>query len=51
MKLVLASLRDLIADHKRMFKEAHPNSTIAWCECHEVKEAKKAIAIITSKNK
>lgn len=33
----------LLEDHKRMFAEAHPNSTIDWSECEEVKAAQAAI--------
>jgi hypothetical protein len=40
---LLEALRYLLADHQRMFTEAHPNSTIAWRDCEEVKEAKAAI--------
>ena len=41
---LLFALRNLLKDHKRMFPEAHPNSTIKWSECEEVKQAKRAIA-------
>jgi hypothetical protein len=41
---LLSALRNLLKDHKRMFPEAHPNSTIKWSECEEVKQAKRAIA-------
>ena len=37
------ALQDLLEDHKRMFAEAHPNSTIAWEECVEVQQALAAI--------
>jgi hypothetical protein len=33
----------LLDDHKRMFTEAHPHSTIDWSECEEVKAAQAAI--------
>lgn len=41
---LLSALSNLIEDHKRMFPEAHPNSTIAWEECEEVMAAFAAIA-------
>jgi hypothetical protein len=34
----------LLEDHKRMFPEVHPHSTIKWDECIEVKAATAAIA-------
>jgi hypothetical protein len=37
------ALRVLLEDHKRMFAEAHPHSTIAWEECVEVQQALAAI--------
>jgi hypothetical protein len=40
---LLEALRYLLGDHQRMFSEAHPDSTIAWQDCEEVKEAKAAI--------
>jgi hypothetical protein len=40
---LLEALRYLLADHQRMFTEAHPDSTIAWRDCEEVKGAKAAI--------
>jgi hypothetical protein len=40
---LLKALRYLLADHQRMFTEAHPDSTIAWRDCEEVKGAKAAI--------
>jgi hypothetical protein len=40
---LLEALRYLLGDHQRMFSEAHPDSTIAWWDCEEVKAAKAAI--------
>lgn len=37
------ALQDLLEDHKRMFAEAHPHSTIEWEECAEVQQALAAI--------
>jgi hypothetical protein len=34
----------LLEDHKRLFKEACPQSTILWRNCIEVKQAHKALA-------
>lgn len=39
-----AALLSLLEDHHRMFPEAHPNSTIKWSACEEVKAACAAIA-------
>lgn len=41
---LLSALSNILEDHKRMFPEAHPNSTIAWEECEEVRAAFAAIA-------
>lgn len=41
---LLAALLALLEDHHRMFPEAHPNSTIKWSGCEEVKAACAAIA-------
>lgn len=41
---LINALSSLLEDHKRMFPEAHPYSTIAWEECEEVKSAIAAIA-------
>jgi hypothetical protein len=40
---LISALKYLMEDHKRMFPEAHPHSTIKWKECDEVKTAFKAI--------
>jgi hypothetical protein len=40
---LLRALEGLLEDHKRMFTDAHPNSTIAWEECVEVQQALAAI--------
>jgi hypothetical protein len=40
---LLRALQDLLGDHKRMFAEAHPHSTIEWEECVEVQQALAAI--------
>ena len=39
----LEAMKYLLEDHKRMFPEAHPHSTIQWEDCEEVKKAKAAI--------
>lgn len=41
---LLVALETLLEDHKRMFPEAHPNSTIKWEKCIEVKQALAAIS-------
>ena len=41
---LINALSSLLQDHKRMFPEAHPYSTIAWEECEEVKVALAALA-------
>jgi hypothetical protein len=46
---LLRALGDLLEDHKRMFPEAHPHSTIAWEECVEVQQALAAINKATNK--
>lgn len=40
---LVSALAYLLMDHKRMFPEAHPNSTIRWDECEEVIRAANAI--------
>jgi hypothetical protein len=40
---LVSALAYLLMDHKQMFPEAHPNSTIRWEECEEVKRAAYAI--------
>jgi len=40
---LLRGLQDLLEDHKRMFAESHPHSTIKWEECVEVQQALAAI--------
>lgn len=44
MRKLLKAIKELLEDHKRMFPEAHPYSTIEWHECIEVKKALAAIA-------
>lgn len=44
-KVLLSALEDLLEDHKRMFPEAHPNSTIRWDDCVEVRNAKAALKL------
>ncbi len=41
---LLLALESLLEDHKRMFPEAHPHSTIKWSKCIEVEAATAAIA-------
>ncbi len=40
---LLRAVEDLLEDHKRIFPEAHPHSTIEWEECVEVQQALAAI--------
>lgn len=40
---LVSALACLLMDHKQMFPEAHPNSTLRWEECEEVKRAANAI--------
>jgi hypothetical protein len=40
---LIQALEALLADHKKMFEEAHPHSTIRWEECFEVQQAERAI--------
>ena len=40
---LLRAVEDLLEDHKRIFAEAHPHSTIEWEECDEVQQALAAI--------
>jgi inorganic pyrophosphatase len=46
---LLSALESLLEDHKRMFPEAHPHSTIKWAECVEVKQAQQVITKVKGK--
>ena len=46
---LLSALESLLEDHKRMFPEAHPHSTIKWAECVEVKQAQRVITKVKGK--
>jgi hypothetical protein len=48
---LLRAVEDLLEDHKRIFAEAHPHSTIEWEECVEVQQALAAINKATKRNR